>query len=118
MVGAAALLASWKIFQAVREAHGSHAIGDRVIELATELDRRLRTAGAITRVPTSPDHQSGIVTFEVPGIEPAAIRSAAAERNCVVSCRGGGVRASIHAYNDVADFQPLLDAIDDARQAS
>lgn len=118
MVGAAALLASWKIFQAVRESHGSHAIGERVVALANELNRRLQTAGVITRFPKSLEHQSGIVTFEVPGIEPAAIRNAAAKQNCVVSCRGGGVRASIHAYNDVADFQPLLDAIDDARRAS
>ena len=111
MSGTAGLLASMEMFLQVREAHGDSAIGQRVVELATTLHEMLGEIGVPTRLPHAPSARSGIVTFEVPGHEPAKVRQAALEKNVVVSCRGGGVRASIHAYNDQSDLERLVDVV-------
>ena len=108
MVGAAALLASLEMFLLVRRTHGPTAIGDRVVELSTELSRRLSRVGATTFMPSA-GHESGIVPFVMPGVEPSEFRKRAIESGCVVSCRGGGVRASIHAYNDESDIGRIVD---------
>lgn len=111
MVGMAALSASVKIFQRVRELHGPHAIGNRVIELSTRLHEKLDDVGITSRLPAQQNHRSGIVTFEVPGCEPAEIRRQCLAENVVVSCRGGGIRASIHAYNDDSDLDRLISVV-------
>jgi len=111
MCGAAALAASMQLFNRVRGAHGSRAIGDRVVSLATELAERLSERGITTRLPTDANQRSGIVTFNVPDRDPAAVRQAALEHRCVVSCRGGGVRASVHAYNDRSDIERFVSAV-------
>jgi selenocysteine lyase/cysteine desulfurase len=111
MSGAAALGASLQLFLAVRRVHGPQAIAQRVRSLAAELASRLEQAGARPRFPAEPAHQSGIVTFEVPGRDPAEIRQAALEADCVVSCRDGGVRASVHAYNNQADLERLVHVV-------
>ena len=111
MAGAAALAASMQLFTTVRSAHGDAAIGDRVIGLASELSQRLVDAGISTRMPSLRQHQSGIVTFDVPGQDPAAVRQRALDQGCVVSCRDGGVRASVHAYNNREDLERLVRAV-------
>ena len=65
----------------------------------------------MTRFPNAAQHQSGIVTFEVEGLEPATIRKEAMQQKVVLSCRDGGVRAAIHAYNDESDLQRLVDVV-------
>lgn len=114
MAGAAALGASVDLFNEVRRVHGPGSIGQRVIDLASELADRLTAIGAATRLPTLPQNRSGIVTFDVPGCEPAAVRQAALDAGCVVSCRDGGVRASVHAYNHSDDLQRLVAAVQSA----
>ncbi|WP_182871242.1 aminotransferase class V-fold PLP-dependent enzyme [Rhodopirellula sp. JC639] len=111
MSAAAALGASVDLFRAVGQLHGPDAIGDRVIGLASELDDRLRAIGIESQMPETRSHRSGIVTFTVPGQDPAAVRNRALEQGCVVSCRGGGIRAGIHAYNDSSDLERLVNAV-------
>jgi selenocysteine lyase/cysteine desulfurase len=111
MVGAAALNASVELFLKVRQAHGQDAIEKRVLGLAGQLDESLRSIGASTRLPQSFQNRSGILTFEVPGVEPNQIRQRAADQEVVVSCRAGGVRASIHAYNDASDLDRLVSVV-------
>jgi len=111
MIGASALAASMDMFLRVRREHGEQAIGERVIALASELDRELQRLGVATRLPKQSACRSGIVTFDVPGVEPNQVRQAALEKGVVVSCRGGGVRASIHAYNDASDLERLIDVV-------
>lgn len=111
MIGAAALAASLEIFQKVRQHHGELAIGNRVVELIGTLDAMLREKGAITELPKSPENRSGILTFEVPGVDPIEFRKRALQQKVVVSCRGGGVRASVHAYNDADDLARLVDLV-------
>jgi selenocysteine lyase/cysteine desulfurase len=111
MVGLAALSASVEMFLRIGEHHGSQAIAERVVKLVEELDQSLRDQGARTRLPRSPANRSGILTFEVPGVEPSQLRKRALKENVVVSCRDGGVRASVHAYNDAEDLRRLVDVV-------
>lgn len=111
MSGAAALGASIDLISAIRAEHGVTAIENRVLSLATELHERLAEVGIETRLPAEIDHRSGIVTFDVPGQDPASVRKRAMEQGCVVSCRGGGIRAGIHAYNNSSDLERLVTAV-------
>jgi selenocysteine lyase/cysteine desulfurase len=111
MVGMRALRQSLSLFRKVAAVHGPAAIADRVLDLASTLDKKLREAGAITAVASSRDQRSGIVTFSLPGIVPNTIRKHAAENRIAVSCRGIGVRASIHAYNNESDIDRLVEVV-------
>ncbi|MFG0263120.1 MAG: aminotransferase class V-fold PLP-dependent enzyme [Novipirellula sp. JB048] len=108
MIGLAGLSASLEMFLAVRECHGDSAIGDRVVALATQLDQMLRELGATTSLAVDPKHRSGIVNFTLPGVEPAQLRRRGLEQHVVLSCRGKGARASVHAYNNEHDLQRLV----------
>jgi selenocysteine lyase/cysteine desulfurase len=111
MMGAAALSASLDLFLQVRQQHGETALRDRVVDLVTRLDEQLRAVGAVTRLVRSVDHRSGILTFDVPGVAPTEVRRRALEQKVVVSCRDGGVRASVHVYNDDDDLRRLVDVV-------
>jgi len=111
MVGMRALRQSLGLFLQVREAHGEAAIGDRVLDLAEMIIDGLRPLGATLAASSDRDRRSGIVTFAIPGSDAATIRKMAAEQHVVVSCRGIGVRASVHAYNNEFDIQRLLDVV-------
>ena len=111
MVGMRALRQSLSLFRQVAAVHGPFAIADRVLDLAGSLDKKLRDACAITAVAQSRNHRSGIVTFSLPGVLPNTIRKHAAENRVAVSCRGIGVRASIHAYNNESDIDRLVEVV-------
>lgn len=108
MVGVAGLSASLSLFLEVQRLYGRRAIEDRVLELADRLAKRVRDAGALLDRSNDRCHQSGIVTFQIPGMEPNAFRNRALESQVAVSCRGGGVRASVHAYNNDDDIDRLV----------
>jgi selenocysteine lyase/cysteine desulfurase len=111
MAGAAALGASVEMFSKIRTVHGADAISSRVLGLAAELSQRLNEIGISTRLPETRKNQSGIVTFDVPGQDPSAVRQRAIDQGCVVSCRGGGIRASVHAYNNASDLERLVASV-------
>ena len=111
MVGAAALSASLDMFLRVRRIHGQSSIQDRVVDLVSRLDQSLQAIGATTRLASDVANRSGILTFEVHGMDPTEVRRRALEQKVVVSCRGGGVRASVHAYNDEQDLARLVEVV-------
>lgn len=116
MCGLLAFHASLQLFWRVQETFGAAAIEDRVVALAEQLAAQLRGAGAATRYPwvegdVPQSQKSGIVNFTVPDVPPAEVRKAALEAGCVVSCRGAGTRASIHAYNDESDIERLVSVV-------
>lgn len=111
MVGMRALRQSLAIFRTIARLHGPAAIANRVLELAALLEHELRRAGATTQFAADPQHRSGIVSFAVPRQGAGRIRQLAAEHHVAVSCRGIGVRASIHAYNQESDIRRLVEVI-------
>ncbi|WP_146392760.1 aminotransferase class V-fold PLP-dependent enzyme [Allorhodopirellula solitaria] len=113
MPGLMAFAASLEMFVEVARRHGASAIGDRVLERSARLRSLIAERGGKLLFDNSPapTHDSGIVTFEVDGESPADFRSRALANDVVVSCRGGGVRASVHVYNDDADLHRLADLI-------
>ncbi|TWU51313.1 aminotransferase class V-fold PLP-dependent enzyme [Rubripirellula reticaptiva] len=109
MVGGTALAASMEIFLQIRRVHGNDAIQNQVVELIKSLDSQLRSLGATTELPTLTHQRSGILNFSVPGIDPSTFRERGLQKNVVTSCRGKGVRASVHAYNNDDDIARLVE---------
>ncbi|MEM6469511.1 MAG: aminotransferase class V-fold PLP-dependent enzyme [Planctomycetota bacterium] len=111
MVSSAALGASLSLFLQVRAIHGESAIAERVLDLVAALSGRLTSAGFPHRLPRKREQRSGILTFEVPGHEPSKVREHLLENGIVCSCRGVGIRVSLHAYNHEGDLDKLMDAL-------
>jgi len=60
----------------------------------------------------APGASHHIVSLRHPTLGAAAIQARlAADHQIVVSSRGGGIRVSLHAYNDSSDIEALADAI-------
>jgi selenocysteine lyase/cysteine desulfurase len=90
---------------------GPAAILQRVLELTDLACRRLQAAGAVLHSDRSPEHKSGIVSFELPGRDAQAVRRHCRQRDVLLSCRAGRLRISPHAYNDAGDIDRLIDAL-------
>ena len=111
MVGLAALSASMEIFLLVQKHHGLAAIEERVVSLTEELNKMLKSVGVTTSMADHRSNRSGILNFSLPSVEPATVRNRGLERKVVLSCRGSGVRVSVHAYNNLEDLNRLVDVV-------
>lgn len=107
MIGAIALKASLELLTQF----GPAALSRRIFEVTDLACRRLEQIGARIRSDRSAEHKSGIVTFDLPGRDPRELRARCLEKDVVLSCRGGGLRISPHAYNDSSDIDRLIDAL-------
>lgn len=111
MAGVAALGASLDLL--VR--HGltcSHSpLAERVLELVNLAADGLRRLGAEVFGPPPGPFQSGILPFGLPGQDPAEVRRRCLRAGVALSCRGGHLRLSPHAYNNQQDLERLLDAL-------
>ncbi len=114
MVGAIGLAASLDLLMRF----GAEALYRRIEEITDLACERLRQIGATIRSDRSPEHKSGIVIFDPPNGAPEAIRKLCRQRGVVLSCRGGGLRISPHAYNDASDLDRLIEALKTSRVGS
>jgi cysteine desulfurase/selenocysteine lyase len=91
---------------------GIDGIGDRVLAVTGEACQRLQLIGARIASDRSPDHASGIVSFEMPGQDPQVVRRNCLAAGVAIGCRAGRLRISPHCYNDGDDLDRLIAAIE------
>ncbi|MBN2022728.1 MAG: aminotransferase class V-fold PLP-dependent enzyme [Pirellulales bacterium] len=91
--------------------YGAAALSRRVIALTDLACRRLEEMGATLFTRRKEGHKSGIVVFELPGGAPEAAAERCRRAGVALSCRGGRLRISPHAYNNVEDLDRLIDAL-------
>jgi selenocysteine lyase/cysteine desulfurase len=107
MIGAAALSASLELLAQF----GPAAMGERIFQLTDEACQRLQQIGACVCSDRTDAHKSGIVVFDLPNRDPAALRQRCLDAGVVLSCRGGRLRISPHAYNNAEDLDRLIEAL-------
>jgi cysteine desulfurase / selenocysteine lyase len=99
---------------------GAEAVSAAVLDITDRACEALENNGA--RVAShrglgdrGGEERSGIVAFDLPGNDPMAVRKHCLDRGVALSCRGGRLRISAHAYNNEGDLDRLIDAIRSAR---
>lgn len=95
---------------------GIEAVGQRIIELTDLACQRLEEISAVIVSDRTPRNKSGIVSFDLPSRGGAApdlmeIRRKLMGQHVLLSCRGGHLRISPHAYNTPEDIDRLIEAI-------
>jgi selenocysteine lyase/cysteine desulfurase len=101
---------------------GSDAITAHVLDLTEELMEGLRRAGATVVTPPERANRSGIVTFTLGrGVAAdTACLQKLLDRRILISQRYtagvGGLRVSVHFFNNREDIERLTTAVQDARR--
>lgn len=107
MAGFIALGASLRLLVELGTAQVAAAITDHTNRLAEELS----ALGAVLCSPRSTEVSSGIVSVELPGADPMAVRRQLLDQGVAVACRAGRIRVSAHAYNNEDDLERLVTAM-------
>jgi cysteine desulfurase/selenocysteine lyase len=108
MCGQIGLAASLQLLRSLGVSPTESPVGEAVVRFAADAIAQLQQLGATILSPRVTGHESSIVTFQVPGVEPGALREKLLAADVVVSCRGGGVRVSAHGYNTNEDLARVL----------
>lgn len=95
------LLASWPTEQ----------IAEKIVAVTDEICERLPGLGATIASCRQPPHASGIVSFELADRSPMAVRKHCLDQHVLLSCRGGRLRVSPHAYTNSDDIDRLIAAL-------
>ncbi len=89
-------------------------VAQRVLQVSDLAVERLQAIGAQVLSDRSADRRSGIVAFlPAGGEDPQSIRKRCLARNVVLSCRGGRLRISVHAYNNAGDLARLISVLEE-----
>jgi selenocysteine lyase/cysteine desulfurase len=86
-------------------------IAERVLEITDFACERLKAIGANIVSSRTGDERSGIVSFEMPGQNPQALRDHLLSRGVALGCRAGRLRISPHAYVNEADVDRLVESL-------
>ncbi len=109
MAGQIGLAASLKLLRDLGVSPSASPVGEDVMKIASHAQGELERCGATILSARPAGHEAGIVTFSLPGVEPMLLREKLMAADVVVSCRGGGVRISLHGYNNEEDVARLLE---------
>lgn len=92
---------------------GWPALAQHASGLATELTERVRPLGWMPfRRPGTAGASSHIISLRHGSLSAAAVQAALADdHRVIVSARGGGIRISLHGYNDGSDIDALVSAL-------
>lgn len=99
MAGMLALGASLELLLSLGAGPQHSTVGELVLQNAGYLAEKAQSLGAKLRFPRSAETASGIITLDLPGQDPQAVRDKLLAQKIVCSCRGGGLRFSPHGYN-------------------
>jgi len=114
MVGVLGLGASLDLLTQFGVSPDQSRVADRILELTDIAVDRLESIGARVISQRNTQHTSGIVPFEVPGKDSMQLRHRCLDAGVVLSCRGGRLRISPHAYNNAEDIDRLAAALSES----
>jgi selenocysteine lyase/cysteine desulfurase len=107
MVGCIGLGASLKLLRELGVTSQKSPVADAILISANEAKTLLSGKGAELLSPCVPGHDSGILTFLIPGQDPHELRKRCLAAGVALSVRGGGLRISLHGYNNGEDLHRL-----------
>jgi selenocysteine lyase/cysteine desulfurase len=107
MAGLAGMGASLALFESIGVAN----LAASILDITDYACQRLAELGHRVISPRDDGQASGIVSFEMPGVDVAAVRRHCLTRGVALAYRSGRIRISPHAYNNKADIDRLVDAI-------
>jgi selenocysteine lyase/cysteine desulfurase len=90
---------------------GYREIGDQIAHLVARFIAAATDAGFVVRTPQDPAHRGALVVLQ--STDAPLLVAKLAESGVIVSSRGTGLRVSFHAYNNEADVDAVLKALQD-----
>lgn len=114
MIGTIGFGASLDLLVSLGVSPDRSPVAEQILATCANSAELLKGIGA--KIVSHPDtnHASGIVSFEIPGCDPAHVRRRCLAAGVALSCRAGRLRISPHAYVDQQDIQRMVDAVRDA----
>jgi selenocysteine lyase/cysteine desulfurase len=89
---------------------GYDAVGQQVDRLVERYRSAADASGFVARTPAQPSRRGPLVVVQ--SRDAPALVSRLAARGIVASCRGNGLRVSFHAYNNEADVDGVVAALE------
>jgi selenocysteine lyase/cysteine desulfurase len=89
---------------------GYDAVGRQVAQLVERYRSAVHASGFVARTPAEADARGPLVVIQ--SLDAPALVSRLASRGIVASCRGNGLRVSFHAYNNEADVDAVVGALE------
>ncbi len=88
---------------------GYEEVGGQVASLVDRYRTAVEGSGFVVRTPAEPARRGPLVVVQ--STDAPALVGRLAARGIVASCRGNGLRVSFHAYNNVADVDAVVEAL-------
>jgi cysteine desulfurase/selenocysteine lyase len=118
LAGLIGLAESLELLMELREQGSENLIATKVLANAAKIREAIREVGGLLTYPEPASWDaptaSGIVSFCMPGKDPAEVRTKLIQAGIVLSVRHGNLRAATHAYNNDEDIERLRSALREA----